>query len=273
MSERPVVAAVANYNIAGELARLLPDLASHGYDEIFILDDASTDGSREVVESLPGDFRFISRSENKGAGSNRNQVIPYLPHESLVHFLDADIILQSDRMADRVRDITPKSPFGFIGNLALTKNGTQNVWNYGPRQSLRGDIGAAVQANLEPLYTSDPMRALKIRGLFSKTMEPWPNPLRPEDRKQVYWCIEQSLIIDSNVLAVTKGFSEDLREHEIQDLAIRLARVGLKSYFDPSITIQHTEVEVRGYNRQLAMLRAEARINLKYGLRNWLLAR
>ena len=156
MAERPVIAAVVNYNMADELGRLLPELEGHGYDEIFVLDDASTDHSRDVVAALHGNFRFITRDENRGAGSSRNQIIPFLPERAIVHFLDADIVPVSDRMADRARDIFPARLVGFIGGLTLPTEGIQNPWNYGPRQSLRADTGALIQFYLESKYLTEP---------------------------------------------------------------------------------------------------------------------
>jgi hypothetical protein len=86
----------------------------------------------------------------------------------------------------------------------------------------------------------------------------------------VYWVVEQNMVVNSKTFAEIGGFDETLREHEIQDLAIRMASRGLKRHFDPSFVTTHKEVDVRHYNRQLAMLRAEVKINRKHGLRNWL---
>jgi GT2 family glycosyltransferase len=269
MSKKPVIAAVVNYNMSGELGRLLPDLSNHGYDEIYVLDDNSTDGSREMVESLHGDYKFVTRDENKGAGSNRNQIIPYLRTSSIVHFLDADTIPQVDNMADRTREALPSYTVGYVGSLALTQEGVQQAWNYGPRQGLRNDLTALLQAKLEPLYTSDPTKAAKLRQRYGKKLEQWPNPLETPRRKNVFWNIEQSLIFESEVLQISKGFDETLREHEIQDLSIRLAKAGLQRIFDPVIAVKHTEASVRDNNRLFAQLGAELRINRKHGISNW----
>jgi GT2 family glycosyltransferase len=80
------------------------------------------------------------------------------------------------------------------------------------------------------------------------------------------------LLINSDVFTEVGGFNDTLREHEIQDLAIRLHDKGLSRWFDPSISVQHkNEQNVRDYNRQAAMFRAELRIARMQGIRNWLL--
>ena len=47
--ELPVVAAIPNYNMGEHLRRLLPQVLAQHYDAVFVLDDASTDESADVV--------------------------------------------------------------------------------------------------------------------------------------------------------------------------------------------------------------------------------
>ena len=270
MSKLPVIAAIPNYNMASELTALLPELITHGYDEIYVLDDASTDHSRDAVEAVSG-VHFVAAPENMGAGATRNRIIPHLASGMLVHFLDADIEIQSDRTADRVRDIAASAgEFGFIGTLALDKDGVQSAWNYGPRQGLKTDIGANLQNYYAGLVRTDPDKAARFRNRFSGMLQAWPDLLAAPTRRETFWCIEQSLVFSSEVFKEIGGFREDLREHEIQDLAIRMSYHGLRRYFDPSIKLRHTEGDVRDYNRLRAQLKAEAKINLDHGLTHWL---
>jgi GT2 family glycosyltransferase len=276
MPERlPVVAAIPNYNMGQQLATLLPELTQQNYADIFILGDASTDESREVVEDFNhgSGVHFVAGAENKGAGPTRNLIIGALGYKAVIHFLDADIALQTERIPEVVHDIMPSGPVGFVGGLALIPEGTQSVWNYGPRQGLRGDMGAPIQMKIEPLITKDPERAKAIRERFERLLVDWPNPFAEPIRRRVFWNIEQNLLMQSDVFAEVGGFNDTLREHEIQDLAIRLHNKGLARWFDPSISVQHkNEQNVRDYNRQTAMFRAELRIARMQGIRNWLLA-
>jgi GT2 family glycosyltransferase len=271
MSKLPVVAAVANYNMALELGNLLPQLTEQGYSDIFVLDDASVDDSHDVVSDFSNEVIFVPGQTNEGAGANRNRIIGELGYDAIIHFLDADVDLKTRRSAEVISEIIPSEPFGFIGGLAKTPAGYQSVWNYGPRQSLRGDIGANLQAYIDTLIVDNPERAIRIRARFGKLLEDWPNPLATPIRRQVFWCIEQSLVISSDVFTKLGGFDESLREHEIQDLAIRMKQHGLKRYFDPLFSVQHTEGEVRNYNRRNAQIRAEVKIQRKQGIVNWLL--
>jgi len=48
-NQSPVVAAIPNYNMADSLRKLLPQVLSQSYDGVFVLDDASTDDTVDVV--------------------------------------------------------------------------------------------------------------------------------------------------------------------------------------------------------------------------------
>lgn len=271
MNTLPVVAAVPNYNMGEQLKELLPTLMTSGYDDIYVLDDGSTDGSRETTQEVSTDIHFIAGEQNKGAGANRNRIIDALAHKATVHFIDADTSLDTDRAAEVIRDALPSNPYGFVGGLARTNDGFQTVWNYGPRQSLWADLGAQVQSRIEGLLLTDPDKAAKLRERFSGLLADWPNPLAEPERKQVFWVVEQNMVVNSETFGAIGGFDETLREHEIQDLAIRMAHRGLKRLFDPSFAVSHKAVDVRQYNRATAMLKAEVAIARKHGLLGWLM--
>lgn len=269
----PVVAAIPNYNMGQQLVNLLPEVAEQNYADVFVLDDASTDDSREVVENFNhgSGVHFVASAENKGAGPTRNLIIGALGYRAVIHFLDADVSLQTERIPEAAHDIMPSEPVGFVGGLALTREGVQSAWNYGPHQGLRSDMAALIQAKIEPLITTNPDKAKAMRRRYSKLLEAWPDPLSEPERKQVFWNIEANLLVQSDVFAGLGGFDEKLREHEIQDFATRLHNRGFKSYFDPSISVLHkNEQNVREYNRLAAMLRAEFYIARKHGFVNWL---
>jgi len=269
-SELPVVAAIANFNMAHELQNLLPSLIGQGYHEIFVLDDASTDNSRQVVKKFGHKVHFIAGETNKGAGANRNRIITALNYPAIIHFLDADVVLESTATAARIRRVVPNEPFGFIVGLTKTSTGAWNAWNYGPRVGLRSDIGSCVQAWLiAPNVVKNPRLAALLSRLFGSLLVGWPDLLRAPQRKEVYWGIEQNLIIRSDIFAELGGFDETLRETEILELAIRMYRRGLKSYFDPRIVIRHTEGDVRKYDRGKLKTKELRRINRQYGLVNW----
>ena len=270
MRKLPVVAAIPNFNMATELERLLPQLIDQGYADIFVLDDASTDHSREVIKDFGNSVTLIVGEKNVGAGANRNRIIEALGYDALIHFMDADVVLESENAANLVRDIMPSGPVGFVGGLAKTREGRQSVWNYGPRPSLRNYVGSIVQARIGSLLATDKQAASRLRNKHAKLLTDWPNPLSEPTRREVYWNIEQNLVIASTTFAQLGGFDESLRETEISELAIRMHKLGLKNYFDPRLAVRHTEGQVRTYNRLISKNIEGFKIAHKHGFLNWL---
>ena len=55
----PVVAAIPNFNMGESLRNLLPQVLAQGYDRVFVLDDASTDNTVDVVADFGDDVTLV----------------------------------------------------------------------------------------------------------------------------------------------------------------------------------------------------------------------
>lgn len=119
----PVIAAIPNYNMADGLNRLLPTVVNQGYDKIFVLDDASNDNSREVVNSFRGRVQFVAGKSNLCSSGNRNRVLEVVRDNAIIHFLDADTEIASDNTPDKLRTIFLEPEIGFVGGLVLDASG------------------------------------------------------------------------------------------------------------------------------------------------------
>ena len=93
--ELPVVAAIPNYNMGENLRVLLPQVLAQRYDDVFVLDDASTDHSVDVVSEFGNEVKLVRSPENRGAGANRNQIIGHVGDGAIIHFIDADMELET----------------------------------------------------------------------------------------------------------------------------------------------------------------------------------
>lgn len=265
----PVVAAIPSYNMAEQLKELLPQLLREDYEEIYVLDDCSTDDTPKVVSEIDSDISVLENPNNRGAAATRNLVLQ-IDRPAIIHFMDADVELLSEGVVPKIRRALSEARAGFIGGLVLDKSGVQSVWNYGPRQSLANDLSARKQHRFGALLEQDTDKARRFRVETTAKLEKWPNPLEEPARQEVFWVSEANIIINSEVFRGLGGFDPSLREHEIQDLAIRAAEAGYTNYFDPSVVVRHKEVQVRDYNRRWAMIKAEAKIARKHGFRRWL---
>lgn len=267
----PVIAVIPNYNMADSLTELLPQVLQQEYDDVFVLDDASTDHSQEVINSFGKAVHFISSAENKGAGATRNRIIPAIGHEAVIHFIDADMRLTAPNLPELARASVANPDVSFVGGLVTDTKGWQSVWNYGPRQCASNDLRAPIQARIETLLKTDSEKAERLHNRFANFLQDWPNPFEKPAARKIFWALESNLVIKSTLFEAIGGYDENLREHEIQDLAIRLDKWNLSSNFEPLVSAIHTAVQVRNANRGAAMGNAELYIARKHGLKNWLL--
>src|SRR3974377_651519 len=104
----PVVAAIPNHNMGDNLRRLLPQVLAQHYDAVFVLDDASTDHSADVVSEFGDEVKFVRSRENRGAGANRNQILDQVADGALIHFIDADMDLETPETPTVAREVAER---------------------------------------------------------------------------------------------------------------------------------------------------------------------
>jgi N-acetylglucosaminyl-diphospho-decaprenol L-rhamnosyltransferase len=269
VEQSPVVAAIPNYNMATSLRKLLPQVLAQSYDGVFVLDDASTDDTTDVVASFGGDVTLVRSRHNRGAAANRNQIIDHVAGGAIIHFIDADMDLQTTETPTVAREVVARyadTGVGLIGGLVSRTDGSQELDNYGAVFSLWGNSTALVQLMIDRLRTTKPPLARALRKAMAPLMTQWPNILEPPAPAPAYWVHEGNMLVRSELFKAVGGYDPALREHEIQDLAIRLDRIGVRRYFDPSIEVVHREVDVRGHNRQRSVNKAALYLLRKHGL-------
>lgn len=263
----PVLAVVPNYNMGRHLKQLLPALLTHDYDGVIVLDDASTDDSVEIVRTFEPELRCVPSELNRGAPANRNRILDELDKPAIVHFLDADMELQTDQPAARARElVTRYAPdnVGVIGGLVLRPDGTQEPFNYGPRISGRTTIESAVIRRLLDRPRWGGAKA-SVRAVMRLSQRGWPDPSVPPVPRKVFWSHEGNMVISSEAFRKVGGYDPAIPYHEIQDLSIRLETAGIGRRFDPSICARHLMIDVRGRNRRDHEREGKRRLRQRYG--------
>lgn len=263
----PIVAAIPNYNMGGHLRRLLPQVLEQGYDHVFVLDDASSDDSVDVVGGFGDTVTMVRSAVNQGAGANRNQIIGQVDDGTGIHFIDADMDIATPHSASVARDLFARyarQGVGAIGGLVRRADGSQEPFNYGPVFSLRTNV------------TSFPWMVDRIRHhprlveVFRRTGMPgtrhWPNILEAPQPTETYWLHEGNMLIDAGAFRAVGGYDPKFRSHEAQDLAIRLHKIGVRRRFEPSLETVHHYIDVRGKNRSRYEREAVRYMIRKHGL-------
>ena len=272
-SKLPVIAAIPNYNMGASLAELLPQVLRQGYDAVYVLDDCSTDDSREVVAGFGPAVTWVGGERNLRAGGNRNRIMEVHKTECIIHFLDADVRLETTGTPEKARHMLRGSRTAFVGGLVKDAGGRPWLWNYGPDSiALYTLLTAGVQMVFGGMQAPRPLWRGIVRKLTSKAREEWPDQSAPPRRRAVYWSCEGNLLVRRSVLETLGGFDASVSEYDIIPPARKAYQAGLVSYFDPDIAVKHLEINVRHYNRPLAIYKELYQLIKRYGgWRRWLL--
>ncbi|MBO0678311.1 glycosyltransferase [Mycolicibacterium sp. S2-37] len=265
------MAVIPNYNMGHHLRRLLPQVLGQGYERIFVLDDGSTDDSVEVVEAFGAEVTLVRSPENRGCTANRNQILDHISGDELIHFIDADMDLETRDTASVAREVAQRyaeSGVGAIGGLVSRVDGSQEPYNYGPVFALRSHLTA-----IPPLIDHvrhRPRVAAALRRLALPGARYWPDVLRAPRPAAAYWLHEGNMLIHSAVFRAIGGYDPMMRNHGAQDLAIRLEQRRIKRQFDPNIKVTHHYIDVRGKKRKKQQVESLRYLLHKHGLMRWL---
>lgn len=128
MIEKPLVSVViATYNMANYLPIAIQSVLAQTYEnfELLIVDDGSTDNTREIVKPFLNDSRVrYFRQENKGQPAALNHGIRESAGEYLA-FLDADDIWVSEKLELQIPLFSQSEKLGVIysGVVCIDENG------------------------------------------------------------------------------------------------------------------------------------------------------
>jgi GT2 family glycosyltransferase len=269
-----VVAVIPNYNMGESLQRLLPQVLNQGYDRVVVLDDASTDASVEVVKDFGTAVEIVRSPVNQGAGANRNQIIDHVDDRTLIHFIDADMDLVTDGIAEVARKVFSQYAdrgVGVIGGLVSRSDGSQEPFNFGPVFSLKTVMLSWPPALDRIRHKPKVVAALRRIGVPGRKL--WPDIFTSPEPRETYWLHEGNMLVHSAVFRAVGGYDPDLRYHDAQDLAIRLEKRGVKRQFDPEIEVIHHYIDVRGKNRGPEKRKAVTDLIRKHGVGHFLTGR
>ena len=253
----PVVAAVVNYNMSDSLVKLVEQLIQQDYDQIFVLDDASTDNSLQAIERFKS-VKGVGGDINVGPAANRNRILDVLDYEAIIHFLDADVSLISKDNPRLAHAAFEDESVGLAGGLVTLPNGKQWLFNYGPRYSLYSSIGGYLQ-----LIAAERKPLRKLVYYFVKDS---PDLTKTPSTKQTFWVSEANMLIKRGVFKQIGGFDPELRYHEAQDISIKLHKHGYKVLHYPAISVCHPQIKMLDLKRNKKANKAGRQLVRKYGL-------
>jgi len=224
-----VVVVVVSWNTAALLHRCLRSLrplAEAGLAEIWVVDNASADGSADMVATAHPWVRLIASPENLGYGRAINLVAARTTSEWLA-VANADVALRPGALEALLRAGGADPGAGIIApRLVLPDGSTQHSVFPLPLP------GPMLMANLGPRLV--PRRLgdrLVLRGRWD-----------PERPRRVPWAIAAFLLVRRTAWNEVGGFdARQWMSAEDLDLGWRMRALGWATRYEPSGVVDHEE--------------------------------
>jgi GT2 family glycosyltransferase len=221
----PIAVVIVNYNTRHDLGVCLASLKSYTPTEVVVVDNASTDGSVEMVRA---DYPWVTLQANKrnfGYGAAANQAITAC-HAKYVLLLNSDTIVMPGAVEALIRYLDQNPRVAIGGPRILNPDGTlqRSCFPFPTPVDVFLDV-----SNLSSLIRYVPI----LRNSYLRT---WSHShVRP-----VPWISGAALAINRSAFEAVGGFDASFFMYfEEVDLCYRLASAGWQIHFAPVADVIH----------------------------------
>lgn len=208
---------LVNFNDRTRLRACLRSLRDQDpVPEVVVVDNASTDGSGELVASeFPG-ARWIPLPENGGFGKANNAGVRASKGEALL-FLNTDTVVPPGAVSTLASRLAAGPDAAAVGPALVRPSGRYQV-SFGRSVGLTGQ--SVQKFLLNPLHERTLPRSGRVRS--------------------VGWLSAACLLCRRSAFEAAGGFDEDFFLYfEDIDLCARLRRAGGRLLFDPAVKVVH----------------------------------
>jgi N-acetylglucosaminyl-diphospho-decaprenol L-rhamnosyltransferase len=229
---------IVSYNVKFFLEQCLSSLTkaaeslslSGMRSEVFIVDNASTDGSIKFLQPLFPSFHFIRNEENRGFAKANNQALALCTGQYVL-FLNPDTILAEDSLSLCIDYLSTRPIGGSVGPRMI--DGSGNFL----KESKRG-----FPSPLASFYKMAGMARLFPR---SKTFSAYYAGHIPEESPNPVPVLSGAfMMVSKKILDEIGGFDERFFMYaEDIDLSYRINQAGYINYYFPGTTIIHFKGE------------------------------
>ncbi len=192
---------------------------------IVVVDNASSDGSREWLDSLGDRIRLIANKENVGFGRANNQAFS-ATDAPLLFLLNSDAEVHEGTLDTLVATINESEKIGAVGPRLLNTDGTlqPSVWRNPPSPGEMIVIAFGL------------FRLLPKRQRESLLGIHWDH----SHRLSAHMLSAAALLLKRKVIEDVGGFDERFHMYgEDNELALRMVRSGWLMLFEPKATVTH----------------------------------
>jgi GT2 family glycosyltransferase len=222
MTAPRVSAIVVSYESRDELGACLASLAAPGVETI-VVDNASRDGSADLVAREHPDARLLRNRSNAGFGRGCNQGAALAGAPYLL-FLNPDARLEAGALDALARVLEEDAGAGVVGPRTLNDDGTPQV-SFGPALGLLSEWRQ--RRLVRGVRARDPEVLRRVEAMTSAAAEP-------------DWVSGSCLLVRRRAFEQVGGFDEAffLYEEDV-DLCVRLRAAGWRVRFEPGAVVRH----------------------------------
>lgn len=231
MTEKSFSVVIISFNGKDFLRQTLRDLSfsEPAPLEIIVVDDASTDGTAEMMQIEFPDIALLRNEKNSGTSVSRNRGAKRARGEYVI-FLDNDISVENNTLATLVDFLKNHPEAGIVTARLFSEDGSQRWWNVGyDMNAFRGLVGVLLR-NLRIKFS----RSGVIKNVYERfELNLWDH----RSVRTVDWVIEECFAMPRKVFEQVGGFDEAFfMYHEGPDLCRRVRSAGYAVYFTPEAT-------------------------------------
>jgi GT2 family glycosyltransferase len=222
---------IATYNARELLADCLESIAQNppreSY-EIIVVDDASADGTSEMVQARFPDVRLLRNEVNQHYAYSNNRAFEHAGGEYLF-LLNNDTIVMPDALDQMVAFLREHPEAGAVGCKLLNEDGSIQ-WSV---KSLPNPGSALFGARsiITRLFPNNPFSRHHLLHLDRDTTAPF----------TAGYVSSAAVLIPRHVVDKVGGLDRRLSYHVDADYCKRIANLGYKSYYLPAATIIHLD--------------------------------
>jgi GT2 family glycosyltransferase len=224
---------IVNYNVKYFLEHCLLSAikACRNIDaEILVVDNHSTDGSKEYLEPRFSRVQFFWNKENVGFSRANNFALP-LAKGAYILFLNPDTIVAEDCFTNCLSFFENHTDCGAVGVRMI--DGAGNFLKESKRSLPTPSAGFFKMVGLTEIFPSSKMFAQYYAGNIPE-----------KENNKVNVLAGAFMMLSKKAIAITNGFDESFFMYgEDIDLSYRIQKAGLQNYYLGETTIIHFKGE------------------------------
>lgn len=211
---------IVNYNGCSVTRQCLASIAQHiaGPVEVIVVDNASSDDSKQVLPGLFPSVRFLWLTDNRGFGYANNRGAE-LAQGDVLFFLNNDTILESDPLGSLIDVFKNDGSSGVVAPKLVNRDGSFQL-SFGEFPDILSEARTrSLSKDPDALRRLDPKQTAPVR-------------------KQ--WVTGAALLIRRVIFEKLNGFDERYFMYfEDSDLCRRVTDVGAGVWYCPAVSLIH----------------------------------